>query len=37
MGEAIAGVSVDSIPMEQQALVQEAAEDCPVGAIIVND
>ena len=37
MGDEIAEVSVDPIPADQETLVQEAADDCPVGAIIIEN
>jgi len=36
LGEDIAQVIVDDIPEEYEAAVQEAAEECPVEAIIVE-
>lgn len=36
MGEEFAEVIVDEVPAEYEQLVQQAAEDCPVEAIIVE-
>ncbi|MEN6428114.1 MAG: ferredoxin [Phycisphaerales bacterium] len=36
MGEAIAQVKVDEIPEEFEAATREAADDCPVSAIVVE-
>ncbi len=35
MGEAMAVVTVDIVPAELEAAVQQAADECPVEAIIV--
>ena len=36
MGDEMAEVSIDPIPADQTSLVQEAADECPVGAIILE-
>lgn len=36
MGDEIAQVIVDPVPSEQEATVQQAADDCPVEAIIIE-
>ncbi len=36
MGDEMAEVSIDPIPTDQASLVQEAADECPVEAIIVE-
>jgi ferredoxin len=36
MGEAMAVVTVDVVPQEFEAVVQQAADECPVEAIIVE-
>ena len=36
MGEAMAVVTVDAVPAELEAAAQQAADECPVEAIIVE-
>ena len=36
MGCEIAEVSIDPIPTDQESQVQEAADECPVGAIVIE-
>jgi ferredoxin len=36
MGETMATVSVDAVPAELEATVQQAADECPVEAIIIE-
>jgi len=37
MGEEFAEVTVDEVPEQYEDLVREAAEECPVDAIIVEE
>ncbi len=37
LGDEIAQVIVDSVPQEHEEAVQQAAEECPVEAIIIQE
>lgn len=36
MGDAVAEVTVDEVPVEYEDAVQQAADECPVEAIVVE-